>query len=62
MTWKQVGEMTLDEVYQEKEHLEHYFEGCREIEQGINTKETVRYRLCCERIEQATGKPVARWS
>ena len=59
--WKTVEEMTLAECEDTKDSLERYFESCQRIGQGINSKETVRYRRACERIERETGKPVERW-
>lgn len=51
MGWKMVEEMTAREVVDTAESLAGYAEGCREIEQGINTKESVRFRSCMARIE-----------
>lgn len=52
MSWKQVEELSGPEVVNEAEGLASYAEGCREIEQGINSKEVIRFRLCMERIEK----------
>lgn len=49
--FKTVEEMTGAEVVQEAEHLASYAESCREIMQGINTKEVVRFNRCIQRIE-----------
>lgn len=43
---KLAEQMTKDELEQECESAESYFRACREIQQGINSKETVRYRDC----------------
>lgn len=49
--FKTVEEMTGPEVVQEARHLADYAEACRQIQQGINTKEVVRFNKCVERIE-----------
>lgn len=49
--FKTVEEMTGREVVQEAQHLADYAASCREIQQGINTKEVVRFKKCIERIE-----------
>jgi hypothetical protein len=51
MAWKTVEEMTAVEVVNEAESLASYAEGCRDIEQGINSKEVIRFNRCMERIE-----------
>jgi hypothetical protein len=51
MTWKTVAEMSSTEVVSEAASLASYAESCREIEQGINTKEAIRFKRCMERIE-----------
>lgn len=51
MGWKTVEEMTGNEVVSEAEGLASYAERCREIQQGINTKEVFRFRACMDRIE-----------
>lgn len=55
--FKTVDEMTGPEVVQEAEHLAGYVESCREIMQGINTKEVVRFNRCIERIENEKLTP-----
>jgi hypothetical protein len=52
MAWKTVEEMTGAEVVNEAESLASYAEGCREIEQGINSKEVIRFNRCMTRIEE----------
>ena len=52
MAWKTVEEMTGPEVVNEAESLAYYAESCREIEQGINSKESIRFRRCMERVEK----------
>ena len=47
---KRIEDMTIEEVECEKELLEEYFRECEKIEQGINSKETVRYNKCLERL------------
>ncbi len=37
-------EMTDDELLPALDSMAGYFESCREIEQGINSKDVVRYR------------------
>lgn len=49
--WKTVEEMTGPEVVREAESLASYAEGCRDCQQGINTKEVIRFKRCLERIE-----------
>ncbi len=49
--WKKVAEMTTDEAMVEAEHLVRYMEQCREIGQGVNTKETVRFNRCLARLK-----------
>jgi hypothetical protein len=51
MTWKTVEEMSAAEVVSTAESLASYAESCREIQQGINTKEVVRFNKCMTRIE-----------
>jgi len=51
--WKPVERMSVDEAYDEALSLEDYFDRCAEIGQGINTKESVRYRLCREKVQTA---------
>ena len=51
MGWKTVEEMSGPEVVSTAEGLASYAEGCREIQQGINSKEVKRFRKCMERIE-----------
>lgn len=51
MGWKRVEEMSGPEVVTEAESLASYAASCRVIEQGINTKEVVRFNQCIERIE-----------
>lgn len=53
MAWKHHSELTLDECEQEVFSLNGYFEDCHAIQQGINTKEVVRYRACVERLREA---------
>lgn len=40
----------LDDTLGELAHLDMYFVQCREIGQGINTKETVKYRALADRV------------
>lgn len=49
--WKRVEEMTGSEVVNEAHNLASYAQSCREIGQGINTKESVRFRACMNRVE-----------
>jgi hypothetical protein len=51
MAWKTVEELKGSEVVNEAESLASYAENCREIEQGVNSKEVIRFRRCMERIE-----------
>lgn len=55
--WKTVDDMTVDEAEQEMYSLESYFESCVEIGQGINSKESIRYRRCCDKV-RAAGRHV----
>ena len=57
---KNVDDMTVDELFDAKDSMEHYFNACRECEQGINSKETVRYNRILARLEDA-GETVTRW-
>jgi hypothetical protein len=50
MTWKTVDEMTVEEARSEMYHLESYFEECEEFGQGISSKESVRHRLCKQKV------------
>lgn len=50
--WKAVEEMTAAEVVNEAENLSYYAQGCREIGQGINSKEVIRFNGCINRIEK----------
>lgn len=49
--WKRVEAMNGEEVVSEAHTLAQYAEDCRQIGQGINSKEVVRFRRCMERIE-----------
>jgi hypothetical protein len=51
MTWKHPDDMTLEEARSEMHHLEGYFRSCAEIGQGINSKETIRHRLCKFKVD-----------
>jgi len=51
VTWKTVDEMTVEEARSEMYHLESYFEECEEFGQGISSKESVRHRLCKQKVE-----------
>ena len=51
MAWKTVEEMKGSEVVSEAESLASYAEGCRELGDGINSKEFVRFNRCMARIE-----------
>lgn len=51
MPWKSVKDLSDFEVVLEAERLALYAEDCRELEQGLNSKETVRFRACMARIE-----------
>jgi hypothetical protein len=53
MGWKHHSEMTLEEMEAEVLALESHFEMCKELEQGINTKDTVRYRACKKALSEA---------
>ena len=52
--------MTMVELDWEVESAEGYFDRCREIEQGINSKEWVRYRRCIDRLA-VLGRYVEPW-
>lgn len=52
MSWKTVEELGGPEVVREAEGLASYAEDCREIGQGINSKEVVRFNRCMDRIER----------
>lgn len=49
---KQPKDMTLDEAVSEFLHLDGYFMRCKEIEQGIGTKESCRFMLVADRINE----------
>ena len=51
MAWKSVDDMTVDEARSEMYSLESYFDSCAEIGQGINSKESIRHRLCKFKVE-----------
>jgi hypothetical protein len=53
-------EGSVEDLYDAKESYERYFTACRECEQGINTKESVRYRAILEALKQA-GETVTSW-
>jgi len=58
MSWKRVEKMTPAEVYETAVSLAGYAESCREIGQGINSKESIRFRQCMERLEtEKLSKP-----
>jgi hypothetical protein len=48
--YKQPEDMTLEEATAEFESLDRYFLKCKEIGQGINSKESIRFLLCADRI------------
>lgn len=49
---KQPEDMTLAEAIAEFEHLDRYFMRCKDMGQGIGTKETSRFALCADRINE----------
>ena len=49
---KQPEEMTLDEAVNEFDSLDRYFLSCKAIGQGINSKESIRFLLCADRIHE----------
>lgn len=51
MAFKTVAELSKAEVVSEAASLARYAESCREIQQGINSKEVIRFKRCMERIE-----------
>lgn len=57
--WKTVDQMTVDEAESEMYHLEDYFRSCVEIQNGISSKDVIRYRRCCDKVE-AAGRYVSR--
>lgn len=56
---KTVDEMTVDEAEQEMYWLEDGFRMCAEIGDGISSKDAIRYRRCCDKVE-AAGRYVSR--
>lgn len=54
---KTVDEMTVDEAESEMYWLAEYFLDCARDGHGISSKETIRYRRCCEKV-QAAGRYV----
>jgi len=51
MSWMRVEEMKPDEVNETAVSLAMYMEGCREIGQGVNSKESIRFRQCMKRLQ-----------
>jgi hypothetical protein len=51
MSWQRVEEMTPSDVHETAVSLAMYAESCREIGQGINSKESVRFRQCMGRLQ-----------
>jgi hypothetical protein len=51
MPYKTVAQMKPAEVVAEAESLCSYMESCREIGQGFNSKEIIRFNQCMDRIE-----------
>lgn len=49
---KPIEEMNLDEAIAEFQHLDSYFMKCKEIGQGINSKESCAFLLAADRIYQ----------
>lgn len=61
MKWlEKINQMDKSDLIEKKEHLERYFDKCREIGQGINTKEFSQYYLVCNRLEEL-GQKIKRW-
>jgi len=56
---KTVEEMTVDEAVQEIEWMEDYFRMCAVNGEGISSKDSIRYRRCCDKVE-AAGRYVSR--
>lgn len=46
------ADMTQDELEREIEAADHYTERCREIGQGVNSKEHVRRQRCAAQLEE----------
>lgn len=51
MAHRTVEELKGSEVVSEAEGLVSYAEDCRELGQGVNSKETIRFNRCMTRIE-----------
>lgn len=49
-------EQTTDQLRGTIESLEHHFARCKEIQQGISTKESVRHRMAVSLLEERTGE------
>lgn len=56
---KTVEEMTVEEAEQEIEWLEDGFRMCAVIGDGISSKDAIRYRRLCDKVE-AAGRYVSR--
>lgn len=50
MGFKTVEEMSGEEVVSAASGLAYYASACRDIGQGINSKETVRFNACLKRM------------
>lgn len=58
---EEINGMTEDQLESKRANMESYFDSCREIGQGIGTKESVWYRRVCDRLEQEFGHTIERW-
>lgn len=57
---KPVEQMSVDDLLSEHDSLGHYFTCCREEGQGINSKESIRYRMILSRLAEL-GETVEDW-
>jgi transcription elongation factor Elf1 len=57
----EINALCEDALLGRKEHLESYFDRCREGQQGINTKEFAWYNHVCERLEGEFKHKIKRW-
>jgi hypothetical protein len=58
---QEIDQMNEAQLEAKRDNLERYFDSCRAIQQGINTKERLWYNRVCDRLENEFGHSIERW-
>lgn len=61
MRFLPVEKLTLPECESEKDSLDHWFMTLRDSQEGISTKDCIRYRDVCDRLGKLTNAAVQEW-